>query len=344
MNSDAALVSKRFAARSRLRYVNGSDLKIQRVGAPNRFRYLTSRNVPVRDQAVLGRIERLAIPPAWTDVRICRDPAGHLQAVGRDARGRKQYRYHDRWSRLRNENKFDRLVDFGRVLPKIRRAVSRDLRQPALTQQKVLAAIVRLLESSAARVGNEEYVAQNGSYGLTTLRNHHARVSGDTLKLRFRGKSGKEQEIGIRDPALARIVRKCQHLPGQRLFEYADDDGVHAVSSDDVNDYLAGITGQSFTAKDFRTWEATALATLTLLRAKQHGLKARRGNIGEAIAQAAKHLGNTPAICKKCYIHPAILERYLKDALASLPNGAKPGIRSRSGLATEEKALLAWLR
>jgi len=345
MNSDTkAAVSKRFAAQSRLRYVNGSDLTIQRVGVANRFRYLTSRNAPVRDQAVLGRIKRLAIPPAWTDVRICRDPAGHLQAVGRDARGRKQYRYHERWSRLRNENKFDRLLDFGRALPKIRRAVSRDLRQPALTRQKVLAAIVRLLELSAARVGNEEYVDQNRSYGLTTLRNRHAQVSGDTLRLRFRGKSGKEQDIDIRHPALAKVVRKCQNLPGQKLFEYADDDGVRAISSEDVNDYLAGITGQSFTAKDFRTWKATALATVTLLRAKQDGRNARRRNIRKAIEQVAEHLGNTPAICKKCYIHPAILDCYLKDALASLPNGTTARPRSRNGLAAEEKTLLALLR
>jgi DNA topoisomerase-1 len=345
MNSDAKVrVSKRFAAQSRLRYVNGSDLTIQRAGAPNRFRYLGFRNARVRGQAVLARIERLAIPPAWTDVRICRDPAGHLQAVGKDARGRKQYRYHERWSRLRNENKFDRLLDFGRALPRIRRAVSRDLRQPGLPQQKVLAAIVRLLELSAARVGNEEYVDQNRSYGLTTLRNRHAQVSGDTLRLTFRGKSGKEQDIGIRHPALARVVRKCQHLPGQKLFGYADERGVHAVSSEEVNDYLARITGQGFTAKDFRTWKATAVATSALLRAKQANMQARRKNIGKAIEQVAEHLGNTPAICKKSYIHPAILESYLKDALATPPNGTTARPKSRNGLAAEEKTLLALLR
>jgi DNA topoisomerase-1 len=236
------------------------------------------------------------------------------------------------------------MVDFGRALPKIRRVVSRDLRQPALTQKKVLAAIVRLLDLSAVRIGNEEYVNQNRSYGLTTLRNHHARVAGDNIKLRFRGKTGKELEIDIRHPALARVVRKCQHLPGQKLFGYLDDKGVHSVSSENVNAYLTEITGQGFTAKDFRTWKATALAMNSLIHARQEGKKASRKNMLKAIAEVADCLGNTPAMCKKCYIHPAILEGYLNGTLATLHNGTTNHRHGSTGLSAEEKAVLALLR
>jgi DNA topoisomerase-1 len=235
------------------------------------------------------------------------------------------------------------MLDFGRALPKIRRVARRDLRQPELTQRKVLAAVLRLLEMSAVRVGNEEYVSQNGSHGLTTLRNRHAQVAGDNIKLRFRAKGGKEREIDIHHRVLARVVRKCQQLPGQRLFEYADDKGVHAVSSEDVNNYLMEITGGNFTAKDFRTWKATAVAMRALRRASTSG-KPLKKHVKEAIAQAAEHLGNTPTICKKRYIHPAVLEDYLNGAPAMFSNGGPAKHKTPSGVSAEEKAILRLLQ
>jgi DNA topoisomerase-1 len=341
--TQVTLLNRRFATKAHLHYVNDNDLTIRRDPWHKAFRYVTSSDRTISDKRVLARIEKLAIPPAWTDVRISPDPAGHIQAVGRDARGRKQYRYHERWNELRNENKFERMLEFGRVLPKIRRAVRRDLRQPELTQRKVLAAVVRLLELSAVRVGNEEYVKQNHSHGLTTLRNRHARVVGDNIKLRFRGKSGKERELDIRHHTLARVVRKCQQLPGQKLFEYADEKGVHPISSDDVNNYLTEITGRDFTAKDFRTWKATAVAMLALMSPEARE-KVRQKHVKEAIARAAEHLGNTVSVCRKRYVHPAVLESYLNGATAALQNGSSNSHRGRNGLAPEEKAVLCVLR
>jgi DNA topoisomerase-1 len=336
-------LNRRFAKKAHLHYVNDSDLTITRVPWHKGFRYLTGAKRFITEKRVPARIEKLAIPPAWTDVRISPDAAGHIQAVGRDDRGRKQYRYHERWNELRNENKFERMAEFGRVLPKIRRAVRRDLRQPELSQRKVLAAVVRLLELSAVRVGNEEYVKQNHSHGLTTLRNRHARVVGDNIKLRFRAKSGKERQIDIRHPTLARVVRKCQQLPGQKLFEYVDEKGVHPISSDDVNSYLTEITGRDFTAKDFRTWKATAIAMLALMSPEARE-KVRQKHVKEAIARAAEHLGNTPTVCRKRYIHPAVLENYLNGALRTLQNGHSTNHQSTTGLASEEKAVLCVLR
>jgi DNA topoisomerase-1 len=295
-----------------LRYVSDRQQGIQRIRSGQGFRYREPGGALVRDPPTLGRIKSLAIPPAWTDVWVCRDPQGHLQAVGRDARRRKQYRYHPRWREVRDENKYNRMIAFGKTLPKIRQQVHRDIRKKGLVRERVLAAVVRLLEMCALRVGNEEYANHNKSYGLTTLRQRHAAVSGSKVRFRFRGKSGKEHQIDVEHPILARIVRKCQDLPGQDLFQYVDEEGkVHDVTSGDVNDYLAATTGKSFTAKDFRTWTGTVLAALALREFQPIGTKAKaKRNMVQAIEQVAERLGNTPSVCKKCYIHPVIFESY----------------------------------
>jgi DNA topoisomerase-1 len=332
---------RRFSARAGLHYVNDDDLRITRAHSGKGFQYLSSGRV-IRDRCLISRIDRLAIPPGWKNVRICRDPHGHIQAVGKDVKGRKQYRYHDRWSELRNENKFDRMRRFGELLPRIRHAVARDLRRPQLTREKVLAAVVQLLELSAARIGNEQYVSENKSYGLSTLRNRHARVNGATIHLKFHGKTGKEHELDVRHPTVAKIVRKCQHLPGQKLFEFEDDAGVHGIGSEDVNAYLSEISGESITTKDFRTWKATVLAAQALNHTRRGDPKLKNKNIKLAITQVARQLGNTPAICKKCYIHPSVAETYLADSLPAFKEQSAAGRRSR--LRPEEQAVLRLLR
>jgi len=296
-----------------LRYSTDSRPGITRRRAGRGFGYRTADGETIRDHAVLGRIRRLAIPPAWTDVWICADPAGHLQATGRDARGRKQYRYHARWRSGRDDAKFERLIDFARVLPRIRKRCDADLARRGLDREKVLAAVVRLLELTLIRVGNDEYARLNRSFGLTTLERRHARVEGTSIRFRFRGKSGQRHEVGIRDRRLAAIVRRCQDLPGQDLFQYVDDDGAtHDVVSDDVNDYLREISGADVTAKDFRTWAGTVLA-YRALRALAPGEdeRAARHNVVEAVRLTAGRLGNTPAVARNSYVHPAILEAYL---------------------------------
>ena len=245
------------------------------------------------------------------------------------------------WSELRNENKFDRVLLFGGVLPRIRRAVARDLRRPKLTRKKVLAAVVQLLELSAVRIGNEQYVSENKSHGLSTLRNRHARVNGATIHLKFRGKTGKEHELDVRHPTVAKIVRKCQHLPGQKLFEFEDDAGVHGINSEDVNAYLSEISGQRITTKDFRTWKATALAARVLNHSRRGDSKDKNKNVKLAIAHVARQLGNTPAICKKCYVHPSVIETYLTDAF---PASKKSAAGQRSRLRPEEQAVMRLLR
>jgi DNA topoisomerase-1 len=256
--------------------------------------------VRVRDRATLARIRALAIPPAWTDVWISRDPDGHVQATGRDARGRKQYRYHRRWRTVRDDAKYHRLVDFCRALPALRRRVAADLARPALDKDKVVATVVALMESAQLRVGNDEYARSNHSYGATTLRNRHARFHGDTLELSFRGKGGIARRARVTDRQLARIVHRCQALPGQRLFQYVDGDGVHAITSTDVNDYLREATGGPFTAKDYRTWAATLAAAIHL--------STRHDSVRDVIAAVAEQLGHTPAVCRSSYIHPRLLE------------------------------------
>jgi len=271
--------------------------------------------IAARDRA---RIRALAIPPAWTDVWISPDPRGHLQATGRDARGRKQYRYHARWRAVRDEDKYGRLAEFGRALPAIRRRIGRDLGRAGLPREKVLAAVVKLLETTFIRVGNAEYARDNHSYGLTTMRDAHVRVSGSTVRFIFRGKSGIRHELELDDRRLARIVKRCRDLPGQELFQYLDERGrVVDVGSEDVNAYLKDITGTDFTSKDFRTWAGTVLAA-TLLRVAEPSTSAAAGKraVVRAIDEVARRLGNTRAVCRKCYIHPAVVEAYLDGTIA----------------------------
>ncbi|TME07625.1 MAG: DNA topoisomerase IB, partial [Chloroflexi bacterium] len=271
----------------------------------------------LKERAALDRIRSLAIPPAWTDVWISSSPRGHMQATGRDAKGRKQFRYHPRWTALRDADKYSRLIGFSQALPRIRRRVARDFRRPQLSQEKVIATVVKLLEATMVRVGNEEYARQNGSYGLTTLRDRHARVRGSTVRLIFKGKTGKEVEAEVTDRRVARVVRQCQELPGQELFAYVDGDGArHTVSSHDVNDYLRETTGEDFTAKDFRTWAGTVLAATALreLKGFESEAEAKR-NVVAAIDRVAKRLGNTRAVCRRAYVHPAVVDSYLDGSL-----------------------------
>jgi DNA topoisomerase-1 len=286
------------------------------VGRPKAFRYLTSRGTPAGSRA-RARIRALVIPPAWTDVWICPDPRGHLQATGRDARGRKQYRYHTRWRRVRDEDKYGRLADFGRALPSIRRRVDRDLRRPGLSREKVLAAVVKLLEMTFIRVGNEEYARSNNSYGLTTMRDSHVHVSGSKVRFLFRGKSGVRHELELNDRRLARIVKRCRDLPGQALFQYVDDRGrVVDVGSADVNAYLRETTGSEFTSKDFRTWAGTVLAAKLLCDCEPATSPAAgKRAVAGAIDQVARRLGNTRAVCRKCYVHPAVIDAYLDGSI-----------------------------
>jgi DNA topoisomerase-1 len=272
----------------------------------------------VKDQADLRRIRRLAIPPAWTDVWIAPDSRGHIQATGRDAKSRKQYRYHERFREVRDATKYERMLDFAKVLPKIRKRVNADLRRRELTREMVIATIVRLLELTLIRVGNDEYAKANHSYGLTTLHEKHVDVEGARVRFRFRGKSGKEHDVDVRDRRVARVLRSLQDLPGQDLFRYPDaDDTVRTVTSDDVNAYLRGITDADFTAKDFRTWAGTLLAAQALASFERiDDERIAKQDVARAVKQVATRLGNTPAICRKCYIHPAIIEAFLAgDAL-----------------------------
>jgi DNA topoisomerase-1 len=331
-----------------LRYTNDQEPGIRRIPAGSSFRYVGPGGRRVRNASTLKRIASLVIPPAWTDVWICSDPRGHLQAVGRDARRRKQYRYHPKWREVRDEAKYNRMIAFGQALPKIRRRVHRDIRRRGLPREKVLAAVVRLLELTALRVGNEEYASQNKSYGLTTIRQRHARVKGKIITFDFRGKGGKRWKVDVDHSRLSRIVRKCQELPGQDLFQFVDEQGaVHDITSSDVNDYLADLTGQDFTAKDFRTWTGTVLAALALRELEPIGTKAgAKRNLVRAIEQVAKRLGNTPSICKKCYIHPVILDSYLDGALvAALRKSGEHVMRtSLTRLRPEEAAVIALLQ
>jgi DNA topoisomerase-1 len=331
-----------------LRYVSDAAPGIRRRRAGKNSSYVAPDGAPVRDRETLRRIRSLAIPPAWEDVWICPAQNGHIQATGRDAKGRKQYRYHPRWREVRDETKYGRMIAFGRALPQIRTRVERDLALPDLPREKVLAAVVRLLETTLVRVGNEEYARNNGSYGLTTMRDEHAEINGHTVRFVFRGKSGKEHRIGVRDRRLARIVKRCQDLPGQDLFQYVDESGQQqSVGSSDVNDYLREITGEDFTAKDFRTWAGTVLAALALQEFEEFDSETQaKRNIVRAIESVAERLGNTPAVCRKCYVHPAIIDSYLdRTMLATLRERTETEMRdSLAQLSPEEGAVLALLR
>jgi DNA topoisomerase-1 len=300
----------------------------------------------LRDAAELRRIKSLVIPPAWTDVWISPDPRGHLQATGRDARGRKQYRYHPRWREVRDETKYDRLIGFATKLPAIRKRTSMHLRHPGLTREKVLAAVVQLLEKTLIRVGNEEYAKENQSFGLTTLRDGHVDVSGGRVRFSFRGKSGVEHDIKLDDRRLARTIKACRDIPGYDLFQYYDEHGDrYAVGSDDVNAYLKEITGEDYTSKDFRTWAGTVLAAETLKAFEAFGsdTEAKR-NIVRAIESVATRLGNTRAVCRKCYIHPAILEAYVDRSMLKTVDQRARRARRSGELTEAEAAALAVLQ
>lgn len=344
----AALDPEVAAKLARLRHVSDDRPGITRHPARHGFDYRTPDGELVRDLDTLKRIRSLVIPPAWTNVWISPDPNGHLQAVGRDARGRKQYRYHPRWRQVRDEAKYHKLLDFARVLPKLRARVEDDLKRPGLPRERVLAAIVRLMELTLFRIGNSEYAKQNKSFGLTTLRDRHVAIEGSSIHIGFRGKSGVRHETDINDRRLARIIKGCRELPGQVLFQYLDDEGErHAVGSEDVNEYLRDMTGQDITAKDFRTWAGTQLAAEAL-----HGFEAfdtdaaRKKAIVRAVETVAKHLGNTPAVCRRCYIHPEILEGYLDGTLlAVLAERSRDYLAEHfDGMTAEEAAVTAFLR
>jgi len=326
-----------------LRYVTGEGLGIVRRRAGKGFTYIGVDARPVRDKATLQRIKSLAIPPAWENVWICPVENGHIQAAGRDARGRKQYRYHSRYREVRDEAKYGRMLAFGAVLPKIRKKVDEDLAAPGLPQRKVIAAIVRLLDQTCIRIGNDEYAKANKSYGLTTLKEQHADVHGDNVRLRFRGKSKQDHDIKLRDHRLARIVKQLQELPGQELFQYRQDDGEYVkVDSADVNDYLREVTQEDFTAKDFRTWHGTGQMAqeLAALGPAQSETEAKR-NIVEAVKTTAKRLGNRPAACRKYYIHPAILEGYTEQTLFEAMKGVPAGpVGSVAQLRAEEVVVM----
>lgn len=320
-----------------LRYVDDSGPGWSRRLWRGKFAYFDTDGRRITDALQIARINSLAIPPAYRDVWICPDPRGHLQATGRDARGRKQYRYHARWREARDATKFERMLAFSAALPKIRSRVARDLNLPGMQRNKILATALRLLDVTLIRVGNEDYARENRSYGLTTLRNRHVQVRGAEVRFRFRGKSGVEHDVKVSDRRVATILKRCLELPGQELFQYVDDAGQrHVVGSSDVNDYLRSIAGEGFTAKDYRTWAGTVFAMSALREPIEASGKQR---VVEVVKQVAQRLGNTPAVCRRCYIHPAVLDAYEEGALAALRHPS----RAR-GLRRDEAVLAAFLR
>lgn len=337
----------RAARTAHLHYVrdNGDGPCIRRKRAGKGFSYRDEHGQSIHDKQVLARIQALGIPPAWTDVWISPDPNAHIQATGRDAKGRKQYRYHARWKEVRNETKFSRMVGFGQALPAIRAQVESDLAQQGLPRTKVLALVVRLLEMTLIRVGNEEYAQSNHSFGLTTLRDRHVEVFGSTVRFKFRGKSGKDHSISVKDKRLAALVKRCKDVPGYELFQYIDEDGSHqSISSTDVNDYLRTISGQEFSAKDFRTWGGTVLSVLAF---RELGLcedeTQVRKHITQAVRSVAAQLGNTPAICQKYYLHPAMIEAYRDGTLFKTLNAMSNVEATENGLRSEETVVMSIL-
>jgi DNA topoisomerase I len=330
-----------------LRYSNDAEPGIRRRKAGKQFRYISPDGTALCNPEEIARIRALAIPPAYTDVWISPRADGHLQATGRDARGRKQYRYHPQWRLWRDANKYHHVLAFGKALPKIRRRVNRDLQHRDLCREKVLATIVRLLEVTLIRVGNQEYARTNHSFGLTTLRDQHVSISGNRALFRFRGKSGQFHEIALTDKKLTAIVKRCRDLPGQELFQYIDDEGIRRpIHSNDVNDYLREITREEFTAKDFRTWAGTVLTAAALHKIETfNSEREAKSNIVGAIESVACLLGNTPAICRRCYVHPEVIEAYLDKTLSpQLQRGASPLLaRSLRGLQQHEIAVMALL-
>lgn len=331
-----------------LRYYADARPGTHRKRAGKHFSYIDAGGALIRDTKQLERIKKLAIPPAWTDVWICPSPYGHLQATGSDARGRKQYRYHAHWREVRDETKYWRMIAFGEALPSIREHASRDLSKPCLNREKVLATIVELLDATALRVGNEEYARDNSSYGLTTLRTRHVDVIGSTLKLHFNGKGGKTFLVDLHDVRIARAVKRCKDIPGYELFKYVDESGErHSIGSAEVNEYLQQITDQHLTAKDFRTWHGTVHAACSLYTVAGYKSQAEaKRNINGSIETAAQHLGNTVAICRKSYVHPAVIEAYMDGWLASVWDQVIQETKKKpvNGLHPEEVAVLVILQ
>jgi DNA topoisomerase-1 len=336
------------AQAARLRYVSDGEPGIRRIKRGRGFSYVGPDNERVTDAQTLDRIRSLAIPPAWTDVWICGSSRGHLQATGRDEKGRKQYRYHPRWREVRDEVKYERMIAFGKALPSIRARTNADLAGRKLSREKVLATVVQLLEGTLIRVGNETYARENRSYGLTTLRDRHVDVDGSEITFEFKGKSNTRHSVGLRDRRLARVITRLKDLPGQELFQYVDDDGTrHSVTSDDVNDYLREITGEDFTAKDFRTWAGTVLAARALEEIGSFDSEAQaKSNVVAAIESVAKQLGNTPTICRKCYVHPTVIDAYLDGTMIETLKSRTEDLLSSSlaDLPPEEAAVLAFLQ
>ncbi len=342
LNDDTEFIASARAAK--LRYVTDASPGIRRRSAGKRFFYLNQQGRRISDPKTVDRIRQIVIPPAWTDVWICPSPHGHIQATGRDAKGRKQYRYHPKYRAVRDETKFERILKFSKVFPKVRKHVERDLRRSGVDRRKMFAVVVYLLETTLIRVGNEEYARNNESYGLTTLQAHHAEVEGGRVTFEFPGKSGVDHAVSFSDRRLARIIQQCQDLPGEHLFQYKDDDGtLQSIDSGDINEYLAAITGSDFTAKDVRTWAGTMLAAAAL---RDFGVtnseRDAERNIRRALDQVANHLGNTRAVCLHYYVHPLVLKKYRAGQVISAPLSQKKREREnpRVVLRRDEVAVL----
>lgn len=334
------------AKKAGLRYVTDSKPGYSRKPSGKSWQYFDTKGARITDQEEIDRINKIGIPPAYSEVWICPQANGHIQATGLDEKGRKQYRYHTDWSDARKATKFDRMKQFGEALPKIRRQIGTDLNQPGLPQEKVLATLIHLLEKTLIRVGNEEYAKENKSYGLTTMQNKHVDIDDNAIKFTFKGKSNKYHEITLRDKKLAKIVKELQDLPGQDLFQYVDeDDNLHEIHSDDINTYLQEITGQDFTAKDFRTWQGTVLALVELLKYEQAQTDTEvKRNLNEAIKAVASELGNTPAVCRKAYIHPKLLETYTQaKTLEALSKCTPQQLEKYKQLRREEAVIMAFM-
>jgi DNA topoisomerase-1 len=341
--AEETAAARRSARDARLWYVRDDSPGMRRIQSGRGFRYVDARGRPVRKRSTLDRIRALAVPPAWTRVWICPDARGHIQATGRDARGRKQYRYHPRWSRVRSERKFDRMLALGAALPAIRRKVRRDLARRGLAKTKVVALVVRIMDETGMRVGNEEYARANRSFGVTTLRDHHVHFSRGRVAFEFRGKSGKLYTCELADPRVARAIARCQAIPGAELFQYVGPDGRRGtVDSTDVNEYLQACAGEEFSAKDLRTWTGTVLAATTLCRMRRPRDEARRKAVViEAIDAVAEQLNNTRAVCRAHYVHPAVLDAFESDSLRRTFERTR---RASRGLRAPERALIALLR
>ncbi|MBV4463572.1 DNA topoisomerase IB [Pseudomonas sp. SWRI79] len=322
-----------------LHYVDDSQPGITRKLLRGKFCYFDPAGQRITDPDEIKHLNALAVPPAYTDVWICPDPCGHLQATGRDARGRKQYRYHPRWREVRDADKYSRLRDFGQALPKLRKQLETLLAAPGFSRDKVMATVITLLDATLIRIGNTQYARDNRSYGLTTLRSRHVEVNGSAILFQFRGKSGIEHLITVKDRRLARIIKRCLEIPGQNLFQYLDENGErHTISSSDVNAYLQTLTGADFTAKDYRTWAGSALALAVLRELQWESEADAKRHVVEMVKNVARQLGNTPAVCRKCYIHPAVVDGFMRGALSELPRS-----RGRKRLRAEEVALAVLL-